>query len=76
MRRPTEPDSEDLQGLEVDLSSVVTSHHLHRCVPAGTLEVLDLIPSLVKLADPVQPPIDVDILDTTAATGRARRPRW
>ena len=56
---PNELDAEGLQGLEVDLSSVVASHHLHRCVPASTLEVLHLIPSLVELADPVQPPIDV-----------------
>jgi hypothetical protein len=54
-----ESDAEALKGREVDLSPVVTSDHLHRCVPAGTLEVLHLVPSLVQLADPVQPPVDV-----------------
>ena len=56
---PDELDAEGLQGGEVDLSPVIAADHLHRCVPAGTLEVLHLIPSLVELADPVQPPVDV-----------------
>ena len=56
---PHELDAEGLQGMEVDLSAVVASHHLHGCVAAGTLEILHLIPSLVELADPVQPPVDV-----------------
>ena len=65
---PYELDADALQGGEVDLSTVLTSDHLHRCVPAGTLEVLHLVPSLVELADPVQPPVDV------ASPVRTRQP--
>ena len=56
---PDELDAQRLQGREVDLSPVIASDHLYRCVPAGTLEVLHLVPALVELADPVQPPVDV-----------------
>ena len=68
MRRPTSCDAEALQGGEVDVSPVVASDYLHRCVTSGTLEVLHLVPSFVELADPVQPPVDV------AAPVRTRQP--
>ena len=56
---PHELDAETLQGGEVDLPPVIAPDDLHRCVTTGTLEVLDLVPPLVELADPVEPPVDV-----------------
>ena len=56
---PNDLDTEGLQGGKVDFPYVIASDHLYRRVPAGTLEVFHLVPSLVELADPVQPPVNV-----------------
>ena len=54
--------------VEVEVAAVVVADELHRRVPAGAVDVVDLVVALVELADPVEPPVDV------ATAVRARQP--
>ena len=59
MRRPTTCTPPSLKRVEIEVASVVVADELHRGVPPGAFDVVDLVVALVELADAVHPPVDV-----------------